>query len=141
VESIGGGCDWGIGGLRGVEPGARGGSLIRGPSFRGIDWLGSICGGRAGKSLRLEAAERGHGGVGRWVSGLLGGPGNFLFCRKVMKGYLIDFNLANVSDLFFLLDAYCTFYACFLYYVMLIESEILSLCFLVFACRISTRSS
>jgi len=140
VESIGGGCDWGIGGLRGVESGARGGSLIRGPSFRGIDWVGSICGGRAGKSLRLEAAERGHGGVGRWVSGLLGGPGNFLFCRKVMKGYLIDFNLANVSDLFFLLDAYCTFYCC-VHYLMLIESEILSFCFLDFACRISTRSS
>jgi cell division control protein 7 len=24
-------------------------------------------------------------------------PGNFLFSRKIMKGYLIDFNLANVS--------------------------------------------
>ena len=25
-------------------------------------------------------------------------PGNFLFSRKVNKGYLIDFNLAMVSD-------------------------------------------
>lgn len=27
-------------------------------------------------------------------------PGNFLFSRKLNKGYLIDFNLANVSGIY-----------------------------------------
>lgn len=35
-------------------------------------------------------------------------PGNFLFSRKLNKGYLIDFNLAKVSIMLFC-DAYCNF--------------------------------
>jgi len=73
VESIGGGCDWGVGGLRGVEPGARGGSLIREP---GAELSGGLIGwvpsAEAGQENRCDWRPR-RGGMGAWVSGLLGG--------------------------------------------------------------------
>ena len=69
VESIGGGCDWGIGGLRGVEPGARGGSLIREP---GAELSGGLIGwvpsAEAGQENRCDWRPR-RGGMGAWVGG------------------------------------------------------------------------
>lgn len=47
-------------------------------------------------------------------------PGNFLFCREQKKGYLIDFNLANVSARTILLTSSLV--------LMLSETEILTLC-------------